>query len=121
MRSLMRSVTLVFLGIIVVHRSQALAAPTNSAAATSLKADERVLCASNLFTIYKAIETFQADQSHLPMWLSDLVPKYLKDINVLICPTCRRTGAVEQPPLGDPKLPCSYLFEFCPAPLGNSY
>src|SRR5262249_46373700 len=52
-------------------------------------------------------------------WLSDLVPDYLPDANVLVCPVCRRTGQIEKPPLADPHIASSYLFEFCPAELGN--
>jgi uncharacterized coiled-coil protein SlyX len=55
----------------------------------------------------------------LPNWLSDLVPDYLPDANVLICPVCQRTGQIERPPLADPYIASSYLFEFCPAQLGN--
>jgi hypothetical protein len=59
------------------------------------------------------------DHKDLPNWLSDLVPQYLNDANVLICPVCRRTGKTEITSLADPKLPCSYLYEFCPLPLGS--
>jgi hypothetical protein len=82
-------------------------------------AEERKACIRNLKTIYEAIQAFQDEHQNLPNWLSDLVPQYLPDANVLICPLCRRTGQTEAPPLADPKLPSSYLFEFCPVPLGN--
>src|SRR5262249_39714457 len=62
---------------------------------------------------------YQVDHKDLPNWLSDLVPQYLTDANALICPVCRRTGQVESPLLVDPKMSCSYLFEFCPVALGN--
>jgi hypothetical protein len=45
------------------------------------------------------------------------VPQYLADANVLVCPVCRRTGQTEAPPLADPKMSSSYLFEFCPLPM----
>lgn len=83
-------------------------------------AAEKQGCVKNLKTIYAAIQAFQADHHDLPNWLSDLVPRYLDDVNVLVCPVCRRTGRVEPPPLADPKLPSSYLFEFCPVPLGGA-
>ena len=82
--------------------------------------EEKEACTRNLKVIYEAIQAFQADHHDLPNWLSDLVPQYLADANVLICPVCRRTGQTEAPPLADPKLPSSYLFEFCPAPLGSA-
>jgi hypothetical protein len=81
-------------------------------------AEEKRACSKNLKAIYDAIQAFQVDHHDLPNWLSDLVPHYLADPNVLICPVCRRTGETEAPPLADPKLPSSYLFEFCPVPLG---
>jgi hypothetical protein len=110
------------LGIILLCHAQVLAAAqTNSNPAAVSHERERDECIRNLETIYKAIRAYQADRLDLPMWLSDLVPRHLKDANVLICPVCRRTGAIEQPPLADPKLPSSYLFEFCPVPLGNVY
>jgi hypothetical protein len=82
-------------------------------------AEEKAACTRNLKLIYDAIQAFQEDHRDLPNWLSDLVPQYLADANVLVCPVCRRTGQTEGPPLADPKLPSSYLFEFCPVPLGK--
>ncbi len=83
-------------------------------------AAEKEACIQNLKVISKAIEAYQRDHLDLPNWLSDLVPQYLADANVLICPVCRRTGKIEAPPLADPKLSTSYLFEFCPVPLGGT-
>ena len=90
-----------------------------AAPGTNRTAEEKRACIKNLKTIYDAIQAYQVDQHDVPNWLSDLVPKYLADPNVLVCPVCRRTGETESPPLADPKLPSSYLFEFCPLPLGN--
>jgi hypothetical protein len=81
---------------------------------------EKEACTRNLKVIYDAIQAYRLDYKDLPNWLSDLVPKYLADANVLICPVCLRTGQTEAPPLADPKLPSSYLYEFCPAPLGKA-
>ena len=95
-------------------------AETNSTAVAPDKAAaEKEACMNNLKLIYAAIQGYQADHHDLPDWLSELVPQYLADANVLMCPVCRRTGQVEAPPLADPKLPSSYLFEFCPVPLGG--
>lgn len=95
-------------------------APSPPAAKKSNRAvEEKQACVKNLKLIYDAIQAFQADHQDLPNWLSDLVPEYLEDANVLICPACRRTGQTVAPPLADPKLPSSYLFEFSPVPLGN--
>ena len=93
--------------------SQAAAPPPSQAT------DEKEACTKNLKVIYQAIQAYQAEHKDLPNWLSDLVPQYLPDANVLICPLCRRTGQTEGPPLADPKIPSSYLFEFCPLPLGD--
>ncbi|HWQ91181.1 MAG TPA: hypothetical protein VN673_05885 [Clostridia bacterium] len=80
---------------------------------------EKALCTKNLKAIYAAIQSYQNKHKDLPNWLSDLVPDYIEDINTLVCPVCRRTGRIEESLLADPKLPSSYLFEFCPVPLGN--
>lgn len=93
------------------------AQPPPARKAPNRAAEEKQACIKNLKTIYDAIQAFQAEHHDLPNWLSDLVPQYLDDVNVLICPICRRTGQTEAPPLADPKLPSSYLFEFCPVPL----
>ena len=93
------------------------AAQSTGADASSLAAEEREGCRRNLKVIYDAIQAYQFDHKELPNWLSDLVPDYISDGNALICPVCRRTGRTEQPPLADPKLACSYLFEFSPVPL----
>ncbi len=93
---------------------------TNHAASTANRAaEEKAACTKNLLVIYTAIEAYQSDHKDLPNWLSDLVPNYLADANVLICPVCRRTGQTETGPLGDPNISASYLFEFCPVPLGT--
>ncbi len=81
---------------------------------------EKEACLRNLKVIYEAIEAYRLDRKDLPNWLSDLVPKYLADGNVLICPVCLRTGQTEAPPLADPNLPSSYLYEFSPVPLGKA-
>ncbi len=94
-------------------------AQTGAATDAELAAKEKERCAANLKKIYPAIEAYQTDHRDLPKWLSDLVPQYLQDANTLICPVCRRTGQTEPPPLADPNLSSSYLFEFCPLPLGK--
>src|SRR5215472_9028512 len=92
------------------------ASPQGDAAPVSagLAAEEREGCTRNLKVIYDAIQAYQFDHKDLPNWLSDLVPDYIFDPRVLICPVCRRTGRTESPPLADPKLACSYIFEFSP-------
>lgn len=87
--------------------------------ALSTAAREKEECTRNLVRIYKAIQAYELDHKDIPNWLSDLVPEYLPDSTVLVCPVCRRTGKVEAANLADPKLPSCYLFEFCPVPLGR--
>ncbi|MDB6019731.1 MAG: hypothetical protein JWR19_4220 [Pedosphaera sp.] len=104
-----------FLGLAATTPAQTNAAPQNP----NLASDERDACISNLKVIYDAIQAYQMDNKAVPNWLSDLVPQYLSDANVLICPSCRRTGHLESAELSDPKLSSSYIYEFSPAPLGN--
>src|SRR6267142_4167636 len=88
--------------------------------ASSLAAEEKAGCTENLKAIFQAVEAYRRDHKDLPNWLSDLVPQYLSDANLLVCPVCRRTGKTEAPPLADPRISSSYLFEFCPVPLGKT-
>lgn len=92
---------------------------SNKAGTNDLAVAEKTACIRNLEQIYSAIEAYQAEHKDLPDWISDLVPKYISDPAILVCPVCRRTGKTEAGALADPKLPSSYLFEFCPLPLGR--
>jgi len=100
--------------------SPTLLAQTNAPAVDSQQAaEDKVNCSHNLKLIYDAIQAYRTDHKDIPNWLSDLVPQYLNDANILICPVCKRTGQIESSALADPKIPCSYLYEFCPLPLGK--
>jgi hypothetical protein len=97
------------------------AAQTNASTEDKkLELQEKEGCIRNLKLIYEAIQAYRIDHKDIPNWLSDLYPQYITDANVLICPECKRTGQAELSPLADPKLPCSYLYEFCPVPLGTN-
>src|SRR3974390_726369 len=96
-------------------QSNALGGFSNSATNTLQTAADAVQCRQNLKRIYAAIQAYRADKKQLPNWLSDLVPQYLDDVNVLTCPVTRRTGRINNYGLQDPKLPTSYLYEFCNA------
>lgn len=86
--------------------------------AAELPADvDRDLCKKNLSTIYNAIKSYRADHKDIPPYLSDLVPKYLKDPNVLVCPAVRKTGNVNNFGIEDPKLSISYTYEFSDSPI----
>ncbi len=110
---------------LVVSLALAIAGLPSGFAQTAPRSDpelakqEAERCISNLKKIGAAIEAYQAEHHDLPNWLSDLVPQYLQDPNALICPVGRRTGKTEGPPLADPNISSSYLFEFCPVPLGK--
>jgi hypothetical protein len=116
-RRLAHGLALAGLGVVL---SGGAVAQTSGPASSDLAKEEKEACTKNLKTIYQAIQAYQLEHKELPNWLSDLVPQYLPDSKVLICPVCRRTGQTEGPALADPKLPCSYLFEFNPLPLGNT-
>jgi hypothetical protein len=85
-----------------------------------LAAEEKDGCERNLKIIREAIQAYVHDHKDIPNWLSDLVPQYISDANVLTCPVCKRTGQIESGALADPKMPCSYLYEFCPVLLGKA-
>lgn len=70
--------------------------------------------------IRAAIEAYRKDhQGQLPDWLSDLVPDYLADPGVLLCPTAERTGTAQLFGNDDPRLPCSYIYEFNARPASD--
>ena len=74
-------------------------------------AEEMKTCGQNLKKMYAAIKKYEKDKGDLPNWLSDLVPDYFSK-ELLLCPSDpSRTRAVYP----DPKLPCGYTYEFCPA------
>ena len=75
---------------------------------------EAVACTKNLEKINAAVEAYRKDNHDDPNWLSDLVPKYLADTNVLICPVTTRTGLQSAFGVLDPKIHSSYLYEFTP-------
>src|ERR1700674_215065 len=83
----------------------------------SIDKEESGACKKNLEKINAAILAYRKDHEDVPNWLSELVPKYLTDTNLLICPATTRTG--QQSPFGvlDPRIYSSYLYEFTPTPI----
>jgi len=79
--------------------------------------DESAACKKNLARINDAIAAYRRDHQDVPNWLSELVPKYVADTNLLICPVTARTG--QKSPYGvlDPGIHSSYLYEFTPTPI----
>jgi hypothetical protein len=96
-----------------------LAGPGLASAATPQQ--ERDECARNLQVINQSIQKYRKDKKDVPLWLSDLVPDYLDDPNVLVCPVTRRTGEVKNQEYSDPRISTSYIYEFNdkPAPGGG--
>ncbi len=94
--------------------AQTAAAPATAAAR---EAAEKAECTQHLKTLYAAVQAYQRDHKALPNWLSDLVPQYLEDANILTCPVALRTGETVARTQADPKLPSSYVYEFSVAPL----
>jgi len=56
-------------------------------ASGNLAGQEKDECTRNLKLIYDAIEAYRKEHKDLPNWLSDLVPDYLPDANVLSAPS----------------------------------
>src|SRR5579883_351970 len=120
-RGIARCCLAVMLGVVCSFlTAPRLHAQTNAVTSVQAKlaAEDKEACIRKLKIIYEAIQAYRQDHKDLPNWLSDLVPQYLNDVNVLICPACKRTGQTDTSALSDPKIPSSYLFEFCPLPLG---
>ena len=72
------------------------------------------VCTQNLVAIGEAIQAYQKEHGDFPDWLSDLHPKYLADVNTLICPTDEDDGKTVFSENTDPKMPVSYGYQFHP-------
>ena len=80
------------------------------------------ICIFNLKAIGEAITKYKEDHGDLPNWLSDLYPDYIKDKQTFLCPADSSEPRGSQhapfdfrPELHDPRIPCSYIYQFCPA------
>ncbi len=96
------------------------AAEQGSGSSTSIE-QERAIDKRNLQTIYQAITAYYRDNKDLPNWLSDLVPKYLPDAEVLVSPVEKRTGNAVLFGREDPKIHTSYIYEFNAAPAPEEF
>lgn len=83
----------------------------------STKAADCAACKKNLEMIGIAIQAYRKENKDIPNWLSDLVPRYLADTNLLICPVTLQTGRLSPYGILDPKVHSSYLYEFAPTPI----
>lgn len=92
----------------------ALAQKTSSSSDLSKDEQEKQTCTKNLMLIHKAIQAFRKDHKELPNWISDLVPQYVSDTNILICPVTARTGRKHSfEEFKDPRKNTSYIYQFC--------
>ncbi len=66
--------------------------PAPAANASTENDSDRQECIKQLEKVHQAIQAYRRDHKDLPNWLSDLVPKYITDTNLLVCPVTRRTG-----------------------------
>ena len=77
-------------------------------------------CRLQLSRIYGAIQEYQKVHGVLPQWLSDLVPDFISDPEILLCPYVKKSGKVKKwrdawrvfPVFADP-VQCTYSYEFC--------
>jgi peroxiredoxin len=79
--------------------------------------EEMQACAAGLRKIYTAVDKYEQDKGTLPDWLSELVPDYLKK-EALLCPC---SGRQKTSIWVDPKLPCSFTYEFSPTRLRGNW
>jgi len=79
--------------------------------------EEMQACAANLREISAAIKEYERDKGTLPNWLSDLIPDYLSN-EVLFCPRDAGHRSQFSP---DPRLPCSYSWEFSAKPIPTGW
>ena len=84
---------------------------------SSPTAEEHDADKKNLLLIYKALKSYEKEHGKLPDWLSDLVPKYIQDSNVLVSPFFLRTGKEVLYGNEDPHLKTSYIYEFSAKPI----
>src|SRR4029078_7464442 len=75
---------------------------SRAALAQSTADEDRETCKNHFMIIYKAIKAHRADKKALPPYLSDLLPKYIKDPTVLVSPTVNRAGNVVNYGINDP-------------------
>ena len=81
---------------------------------------EKSQCQLDLRELFAAVKAYQKVHGDTPDWLSDLVPTYLADTNILVCPAARRTSVRTYPGLEDPRIPTSYTYDFCARKVPNT-
>ncbi len=90
----------------------AVPAINRAALAQSREDREREVDKQHLRVIYQAIQAYRQKHGDMPNWLSDLVPDFISDTNILMSPVELRTGRSVLWGYGDPKVRSSYIYEF---------
>ena len=97
--------------------------PSKRASFTTNSADQAA-CQRQLNMIHGAIEEYLRRNQKLPQWLSDLVPDFINDPKMLICPFVINTGNLKKwreeyvnYRVFDDPAQCSYAYEFCTVPI----
>jgi hypothetical protein len=107
----------VLIGGVSPARGQGQAPRSSASIASAATGEEHEADKQNMLVIYKALKTYEKEHGKLPDWLSDLVPKYIQDTNVLVSPVFRRTGKEELYGNEDPHVTTSYIYEFSAKPV----
>src|SRR5919198_6426900 len=94
-------------GCTLIHHPRSHAAP-----ARTFEEQDKEIDQKQMRQIYDAIQAYRKKHGDLPTWLSDLVPDFLRDPDVLISPVEKRTGQSRIWEYADPKLKVSYVYEF---------
>jgi hypothetical protein len=93
------------------------AVPPSASIPSAATSEDHDADKQNMLVIYKALKTYEKEHGKLPDWLSDLVPKYIQDTNVLVSPIFRRTRREELYGNEDPHITTSYIYEFSAKPV----
>ncbi|MCL4178229.1 MAG: carboxypeptidase regulatory-like domain-containing protein [Verrucomicrobia bacterium] len=80
---------------------------------------DREIDKAQLLKIYDAIQAYRQKHGQLPGWLADLFPEFLNDPGILVSPAEPRRGAPQTWGYGEPRMHCSYIYEFSQAEAGG--
>ncbi len=84
-------------------------------------AEDKKTDKAQMLQIWKALQAYKEAKGNFPDYLSDLVPDFLPDKEVLLSPDEKAKPRNGENPYDDPKLPCSYMYLLSAAksPPGN--